>query len=474
MAITSIHRAIISADFRFGRLRLFTLIVLLLASTVSPAAISFVQQNYSVPTTPQSTVTVTYPAAQVAGDTNIVAIGWSDSTSTITSVTDTKNNVYTAAIGPTRQSGVQSQSIYVAKNVAAAAAGANTVTVVFSAAVPWPDVRALAYRGLDTVSPVETAVAATGTGTTTSSGTLTTTNANDLLFGATYVTSSTKTAGTGYTSRVITPDGDMAMDQVVTAAGGYSASYHDESGKLDIATGGLEGSRCAGCSGDPDLHSGAGDVYDGANRASAGYDDGRDHLLHTERNHADDVLDGVQRHDADSGDGDDHDHGDGGGQRAGQQRRGHRDLHHRNHVGAHLVCATELLGADNAAIDRDRDLSGGASGGGHEHRGHRVDRQHVHHHIRYGHQGQRLQPGDRTDASERGAKPVDLCGQECCGGGSGGQYSHSSFQRRRALAGCESAVVSGIGHGVAGRRRGGGNGYGNNRQLGIADHGERQ
>ena len=130
----------------------------------SSGPITFVQENYSVPQTAQSTapVTVTYTAAQVAGDTNIVAIGWTDSTSTITSVTDTKGNVYSPVIGPTRQSGIQSQSIYVAKNVLAAAAGANTVTVVFSAAVPYPDVRILAYRGLDTGSPVEAAVGATG------------------------------------------------------------------------------------------------------------------------------------------------------------------------------------------------------------------------------------------------------------------------------------------------------------------------
>ena len=143
------------AKFAFERLRQVTLPILLLASTVCPAAISFVQQNNAVPATPQSSVSVTYTAAQAAGDTNVVAVGWNDSTSSTTSVTDSQGNVYTLTIGPTRQSGVHSQAIYVAKNVVAAAANANTVTISFNTAAPYPDVRILSYRGLDTVSPVE-------------------------------------------------------------------------------------------------------------------------------------------------------------------------------------------------------------------------------------------------------------------------------------------------------------------------------
>ena len=41
-------------------------------------------------------------------------------------------NAYTLAVGPTTIAGFASQSIYYAKNIAAAAAGANTVTVTFS------------------------------------------------------------------------------------------------------------------------------------------------------------------------------------------------------------------------------------------------------------------------------------------------------------------------------------------------------
>ena len=85
-------------------------------------AISYVQGNYSTPQTAQSTVTVPFTTAQIAGDLNVVVVGWNDSTSTVSSVTDQSGNVYTLAVGPTIVSGALSQSIYYAKNIAAAAA----------------------------------------------------------------------------------------------------------------------------------------------------------------------------------------------------------------------------------------------------------------------------------------------------------------------------------------------------------------
>ena len=52
-----------------------------------------------------------------------MVVGWNDSTATVGTVTDKSGNTYTLAVGPTIQSGVASQSIYYAKNIAAAAGG---------------------------------------------------------------------------------------------------------------------------------------------------------------------------------------------------------------------------------------------------------------------------------------------------------------------------------------------------------------
>ena len=60
---------------------------------------------------------------------------------------------------------------------------------------------------------------------TSSSGSATTTGANELIFGANTVATTTAAAGSGFTSRVITsPDGNIAEDMVVTTAGSYSAT----------------------------------------------------------------------------------------------------------------------------------------------------------------------------------------------------------------------------------------------------------
>ena len=121
-----------------------------LAATPAPPA--FVQVKAATPQTSQSSVKVTYSGAQTAGDTNILAIGWNNTTSNITSVSDSAGNAYRLAVGPARGTGV-SQAIYYASNIKAAAAGTNTVTVKFNAATPYVDIRALEYSGLDSVNP---------------------------------------------------------------------------------------------------------------------------------------------------------------------------------------------------------------------------------------------------------------------------------------------------------------------------------
>jgi chitodextrinase len=83
----------------------------------------------------------------------------------------------------------------------------------------------LEYSGLDQLNPVDVTAAATGTNASSTSGSATTTNANDLIFGANIVATLTQSAGTGFTRRMITsPDGDIAEDRVVTAIGTYSAT----------------------------------------------------------------------------------------------------------------------------------------------------------------------------------------------------------------------------------------------------------
>ena len=190
----------------------------------SAASLGFVQVNYAVPQAPQTLVTVTYTQAQTAGNLNVVVVGWNDSTAQINSVTDSRGNAYVLAVGPTVQSGTATQAIYYAKNIGAAAANSNTVTVTFNTGAAYPDVRIAEYSGIDPTTPVDAVAAAQGSGASSNSGLVTTGNANDLLVGANLVQSTSTTAGAGYTSRVITPDGDILEDRIVSATGSYSAT----------------------------------------------------------------------------------------------------------------------------------------------------------------------------------------------------------------------------------------------------------
>jgi hypothetical protein len=128
---------------------------LLATGAVAAAAPQYIQGEYAVPQTPQTSVTVPYSSAQTAGDLNVVVVGWNDSVKQVSSLSDSMGNVYQLAVGPTVTGGL-SQSIYYAKNIAAANAAANAVTVTFSGLASYPDIRILEYSGIDTVNPVDT------------------------------------------------------------------------------------------------------------------------------------------------------------------------------------------------------------------------------------------------------------------------------------------------------------------------------
>ena len=143
-------------------------------------------------------------------------------TSSVTSVTDSKNNTYLVAAGPTTNAGNATQVMYYAQNIAP---GANTVTVTFNVTVASPDVRVLEYSGMATSSALDVNASASGSGTNLSSGAATTSNGSDLLVGANYIGGGFGAVGSGYTQRLVTnPDGDLVEDQVVSNTGSYSAS----------------------------------------------------------------------------------------------------------------------------------------------------------------------------------------------------------------------------------------------------------
>jgi glycosyl hydrolase family 16/IPT/TIG domain-containing protein len=193
--------------------------LLLANTTLLASGPTFVQVKSAV-TTSGSSVAATYPAAQTAGNLNVVAVMWGDVTSAVSSVTDTRGNTYTLAVGPTRANGLTS-AIYYAKNIAA---GSNTVTVSFNQSAGWPNINVMEYSGLDTTNPLDVVSTASGSGTTANSGSATTTVANELIVGAGNPVTTFTAAGTGFTNRIINSFGGISEDKIVTSAGSYNAT----------------------------------------------------------------------------------------------------------------------------------------------------------------------------------------------------------------------------------------------------------
>lgn len=159
------------------------------------------------------------------GNLSVVYVLWGN-TSAVT-ITDSAGNAYAAA-GPRTSwgtgNGWSSQTFY-AKNIAA---GANTVTATFSANISSTSskfgiIYIHEYAGIDKTNPLDVAITATGTTSAMSSGTITTTNANDLIFGGGGSKNTVTAAGSGFTNRMNTY-GNRTEDRTVTTTGSYAAT----------------------------------------------------------------------------------------------------------------------------------------------------------------------------------------------------------------------------------------------------------
>jgi RHS repeat-associated protein len=179
---------------------------------------TFVQAN-GYPEQAVSSMTIPLASAQTAGDLIVVVVGWSDITTTVSSITDSAGDTYALAVGPTGVSGFWSQSIYYAKNIAGASS--NVVTVTFSAAT-LTEIRVLEYSGLDPNAPLDTTAANTGQSVTATTGPISTSQANELVLVANLVENCVATPSSGFTDRDDTGC-DLVEDNIEATTGSYSA-----------------------------------------------------------------------------------------------------------------------------------------------------------------------------------------------------------------------------------------------------------
>jgi hypothetical protein len=154
----------------------------------------------------------------------VVAVGWNEAVGNVLSVSDSASNVYQPAVATYRGTGL-SQAIYYARDIIGAGPGANRVTVAFDKAVTYADIRIMEYSGLDQTNPLDVSSSSGGTSSQATSGSATTRFARELIIGAGMTGGVFTSAGTGFTTRIITnPDADIVEDRSVTATGTYSAT----------------------------------------------------------------------------------------------------------------------------------------------------------------------------------------------------------------------------------------------------------
>ena len=169
--------------------------------------------------TAASSLSVAFPNSTVAG--NVILVGFDyATTASPSSVTDSQGNTFTEVGSPLTTAGGANSAIYYATNIKS---GSDTVTVHLSVSSAYIEVYlAEDLTGVNTASPIDAHVGATGAAGAVSSGNATTTVAGDIIYGY-CVGDSACTAGAGFASRS-TLDGNLVEDMTAGNPGAYAAT----------------------------------------------------------------------------------------------------------------------------------------------------------------------------------------------------------------------------------------------------------
>jgi glucose/arabinose dehydrogenase len=161
-----------------------------------------------------------FPNSNTAGNLIVVYAIWSNTSNA--TITDTAGNSYASAAPATRwNNNAWSSQVFYAKN---ATGGANTVQATLGSAInQFGIIYIHEYSGIDKANPLDVSSAGVGSSAAMNSGSATTTNPQDLIFGAGASSHTVTAAGSGFTSR-LTNYGNITEDKAVTSAGSYNAT----------------------------------------------------------------------------------------------------------------------------------------------------------------------------------------------------------------------------------------------------------
>ncbi|OAI45958.1 hypothetical protein AYO44_12210 [Planctomycetaceae bacterium SCGC AG-212-F19] len=160
---------------------------------------------------------VAFATATKPGDLVVAEISFNNNVN-FNSITDNQGNTW-VQIGAEQNStsfGIKSR-LYYAKNIKG---GLLTVTSQLSGAAAFHELYIHEYTGVDTTNPLDAFSVNTATGSSFTSNNLTTTTANDLLYGI-EIDSASASAAAGWTTRS-TLDGNVAADKSAPTVGAYA------------------------------------------------------------------------------------------------------------------------------------------------------------------------------------------------------------------------------------------------------------
>lgn len=198
--------------------------------TIYSSGQTFVQVNTKFQTTTATTITCTFPSPSTSSNLIVVHLDWNNQARSVNTVTDNKGNTYARINGPTNWNGAAYRAeLWYAYNITGGG-GAITVTATLTGSpTSFSQIYITEYSGIATVSPLDKNAVAIGSSAAVSSGSVTTTAANELVYGASIGASGTLSTGAGFTNRS-TANSNIIEDRKAVTAGSYSANFTSASG----------------------------------------------------------------------------------------------------------------------------------------------------------------------------------------------------------------------------------------------------
>jgi glucose/arabinose dehydrogenase/PKD repeat protein/fibronectin type 3 domain-containing protein len=188
----------------------------LLSQPVAEAANPAFVQARAKQITSGTVNSLAFTNANTVGNLIAVYVVW-DNSSEVT-LRDSRGNTYASVAPPTAwgANGTWRSQMFYARNIAG---GTNTVTATFQGTIAsFGRLYIHEYSGLDRTAPLDVSKASTGTARAMDSGSATTSNANDVIFGAGSSTNNVTAAGTGFTTR-LNANRSRTEDKTVATAG---------------------------------------------------------------------------------------------------------------------------------------------------------------------------------------------------------------------------------------------------------------